>query len=170
MLPTLPSAEQRHFRTHTTPSDSPETMGKQCCVHSSLPVQTCLQDPVLHCTNPTVLCFKDCPIPSVNAHCEGPSWNRVPTLKPHRWPFPFAIPRLLTCLVIWLCSTKWSEVSGSCTQTVFSLAFLLGRPAPKETVTYSIGRQDHTGIYMSSLQDCLRAEAETSLSAIREVR
>lgn len=84
------------------------------------------------CTNPTVLRYKDRPIPSVSAHCEGPSWNRVPTLKPHRWPFPFAIPRLLSCLVIWLCSTKWSEVSGSCTQTVFSLAFLLGRPAPRD--------------------------------------
>lgn len=88
--------------------------------------------PALPCSNPMVLRYKDCPIPSVNAHRERPSWNRVPTLTPHRWPFPFALPRLLSRLVIWLCSTKWSEVSGSCTQPVFPLAFLLWRRAPRD--------------------------------------
>lgn len=39
---------------------------------------------------------------------------------------------------------------------------------PQETISYSIDWQDHTGIYMSVLQGCLTAQAETSLSATRE--
>lgn len=53
VLPTLPSAEQRHFRTYATPSDSPETMGKQFAVYTAV-YPSRLACRTLLCTAPTL--------------------------------------------------------------------------------------------------------------------
>lgn len=53
VLPTLSSAEQRHFRTYATPSDSPETMGKQFAVYTAV-YPSRLACRTLLCTAPTL--------------------------------------------------------------------------------------------------------------------